>query len=42
MEAQSLKKADRSDFNFAWEGGLPDYKAQYSSVELQHLSTEWR
>ncbi|MEA3476457.1 MAG: DUF2281 domain-containing protein [Candidatus Cloacimonadota bacterium] len=31
-----------AQFDFTWEGGLSDIKDQYSSVELQHQSTEWR
>jgi hypothetical protein len=33
---------DKKKFNFDWEGGLSDLKTKYTSVELQHISTEWR
>jgi len=26
----------------AWAGALRGYRAQYTSLELQHKSTEWR
>lgn len=29
-------------FQFDWEGGLAELKAQYSSVDLQHKAMEWR
>lgn len=29
-------------FSFNWEGGLSELKGEYSSVELQHKSAEWR
>ena len=37
---------NRSDaskkFRFDWAGGLAELKDQYSSVELQHRSLDWR
>jgi hypothetical protein len=36
------KGKHRDEFNFSWEGGLADIKEKYSSVALQHQSTEWR
>ncbi|MCD6101560.1 MAG: DUF2281 domain-containing protein [Candidatus Cloacimonetes bacterium] len=35
-------KTVSSKFDFTWEGGLSDIKYQYTSVELQHQSMEWR
>jgi hypothetical protein len=32
----------KSEFKFHWSGGLSDISKQYSSVELQHKSMEWR
>jgi len=29
-------------FKFDWEGCLSDIKEKFSSVELQHRSSEWR
>jgi len=29
-------------FDFSWEGALSDIKDQYSSLELQHRSLDWR
>ena len=31
-----------SQFDFAWEGGLTDFKDDFNSVDLQHKSMEWR
>ncbi len=31
-----------SNFKFNWEGKLSELKPNYSSVELQHKSMEWR
>ncbi len=31
-----------SPFNFNWEGGLSGIKDEFSSVDLQHKSMEWR
>jgi hypothetical protein len=33
---------DKKKFKFEWEGGLSEIKTKYNSVELQHISTEWR
>lgn len=33
---------NKSGFAFAWKGGLADIREQYSSVDLQHKSQEWR
>lgn len=42
-KSQKENKGDKGEaFNFSWEGGLTDYKDKYTSVELQHASTEWR
>ena len=29
-------------FTFAWENGLSDLKDEFTSVDLQHKSSEWR
>jgi len=31
-----------SNFKFDWEGKLSELKSDYSSVDLQHKSMEWR
>ena len=31
-----------SQFAFTWEGGLTDFKDDFSSVDLQHRSMDWR
>ena len=36
------KKKKKKKFAFDWEGGLSELKGQYSSVELQHKTLEWR
>ena len=33
---------DKKKFKFEWEGGLSEIKTKYNSVELQHITTEWR
>jgi hypothetical protein len=35
------KKTDKS-FQFDWQGGLSEFKDKYTSVELQHKTSEWR
>jgi len=40
--AKRKRKAVMQQFDFTWEGGLANLKNMYSSVELQHKSTEWR
>ncbi len=40
---EKLKKGQNTGlFKFSWEGGLADLIEQYTSVELQHKSAEWR
>jgi len=29
-------------FKFDWEGGLSEIREKFTSVELQHKSSEWR
>ncbi|MBF0275520.1 MAG: DUF2281 domain-containing protein [Nitrospinae bacterium] len=41
-KSRKKKHYKNETFSFNWEGGLSDYKDKYSSVELQHKSTEWR
>jgi len=36
------RKIERRGFNFGWEGRLSEIKEEFSSVELQHKSLEWR
>lgn len=36
------KKTSKNKFKFDWEGGLANLKKDYTSVELQHKSLEWR
>lgn len=36
------EKRQTRQFDFSWEGGLDDLNGTYSSVELQHKTTEWR
>jgi len=35
-------KSPDKNFNFRWEGALSNLKKDYSSVELQHKSLDWR
>ncbi|HCW93148.1 MAG TPA: hypothetical protein DHM44_05650 [Flexistipes sinusarabici] len=35
-------KSSNKNFNFKWEGTLSNLKEDYSSVELQHKSLDWR
>lgn len=41
-----IKKESNGDsqkhFNFDWEGKLKSYKKEFTSIELQHKSLEWR
>ena len=32
----------KGKFNFSWEGGLKEFKNEFTSVELQHKAMEWR
>ena len=36
------KKTGKAKFKFDWEGGLSNLKNEFTSVELQHKSLEWR
>ena len=36
------KEIDKNKFNFSWEGKLFEVGKKYTSVELQHKSSEWR
>jgi Protein of unknown function (DUF2281) len=45
--AEKLRMARRSektndDYAFDWAGGLKELRDQYTSVELQHKTSEWR
>ncbi|MEW5785238.1 MAG: AbrB/MazE/SpoVT family DNA-binding domain-containing protein [Bacillota bacterium] len=33
---------DKAAFTFSWKGALSNIREQYTSVELQHKSLEWR
>ncbi|TYB33924.1 MAG: DUF2281 domain-containing protein [Flexistipes sinusarabici] len=35
-------KSSNKNFNFKWGGTLSNLKEDYSSVELQHKSLDWR
>lgn len=35
-------KSRNKNFDFKWEGALSNLKEDYSSVELQHKSLDWR
>jgi len=40
---RSVKTTDKiSRFRFDWEDSLSDLKNEYTSVDLQHKSLEWR
>jgi hypothetical protein len=32
----------KQEFAFDWQGGLSELKDQFSSVDLQHKSLDWR
>lgn len=36
------KKRKKEKLSFDWEGGLSDLREEYTSVELQHKSLDWR
>lgn len=40
--ARENQRKKTTCFNFTWEGGLANLKNNFSSVELQHKSIEWR
>ncbi len=42
LKKYSKKEFNESNFKFDWEGGLSNLKTEYTSVELQHKSLEWR
>ena len=39
---ESSGKVKKGKFRFDWAGGLSHLKGKYTSVELQHKSSEWR
>jgi len=41
-EIKMSKKPKAKKFTFNWEGGLSELKEEFTSVELQHKSLEWR
>jgi len=36
------RKITRRKFKFDWEGGLSEIRDEFTSVDLQHKSLEWR
>lgn len=42
LNKYGTKETTKTKFRFDWEGGLSRLKSQYTSVELQHKSLEWR
>lgn len=42
LEKYQTKKIKKRKFTFDWEGGLSDIRDEYTSVELQHKTAEWR
>ncbi|PKM83693.1 MAG: hypothetical protein CVU88_01655 [Firmicutes bacterium HGW-Firmicutes-13] len=36
------KKLNKNNFRFDWEDGLSEIKDEFTSIELQHRSLEWR
>ena len=39
---KQVEKNQKKKFKFDWEGGLSKSKTQYTAVELQHRSSDWR
>ena len=42
IEKHSKTKEKKKSFTFNWQGGLSDISKQYTSVDLQHKSNNWR
>jgi len=42
LKKHQVKKSVAKKFNFDWEGGLSGIREEFTSVELQHRSLEWR
>ncbi|MCH8125288.1 DUF2281 domain-containing protein [candidate division KSB1 bacterium] len=42
LNKYSKTKNKKGKFKFDWEGGLSKLKSDYTSVELQHKSLNWR
>jgi hypothetical protein len=42
LKKHKNQKPGSEKFKFDWEGGLSDLKKEFTSVELQHKSLEWR
>jgi hypothetical protein len=40
--SQRRTRSLRKKLRFDWVGALSDLKDKYTSVELQHLASEWR
>ena len=40
--SKDIQNKPKQELSFAWEGCLSGLKNEYSSVELQHKSMEWR
>lgn len=42
LSKYGTKENYKGKFKFDWEGGLSTLKSQFTSVDLQHKSMEWR
>ena len=42
LKRKSNATQKKDQFDFLWEGGLSEAGQEFSSVELQHRSTDWR
>ena len=39
---KQVEQNQKKKFKFDWEGGLSESKTQYTAIELQHKSSDWR
>lgn len=39
---EQINRGNEQKPSFEWAGGLKDLKKKYTSVELQHLISDWR
>lgn len=42
INANRKKKTSKRKFKFDWEGGLSEFRHEFTSVELQDKISEWR
>ncbi len=42
MKKNNVQIKQKKNISFKWEGELEELKATYTSVELQHLISQWR